>query len=108
MAEMVHPESGRSDYRRRKSDGMGYPGTEVSQMNNLQQGRTKSPCHGCEQRSAECHGICEEYLEFVEVHDKERSEINYQKHLDNLGYGAPYRTNKQLRNLQSNLRRNKV
>ena len=36
-------------------------------------GRTKSPCHGCQDRHAECHSSCEKYQEFAEIHAKERS-----------------------------------
>lgn len=54
-------------------------------------GRTQSPCRGCQDRRGECHASCEKYQEFVEIHTKERSEINTKKHHWNLGYGAPYR-----------------
>lgn len=60
-------------------------------------GRTKSPCHGCEDRNAECHSSCEKYQEFYKIHAKERSEIHYNKKIDNLGFGAPYRTEKRFK-----------
>ena len=30
-----------------------------------------SPCKGCEERSAECHGTCERYAEYRAVHEAE-------------------------------------
>ena len=63
-------------------------------------GRTKSPCYGCKDRTAECHASCGKYKEFERIHDRERSEVHQKKHLESLGYGAPYRTSRQLQNLQ--------
>lgn len=61
-------------------------------------GRTKSPCHGCQYHDGECHAKCKDYAAFVEIHAKEREEIHKRKRLYNLGYGAPYRTERQLHN----------
>lgn len=36
---------------------------------------TKSPCFGCTERTAECHPICEKYLEYEEIHKRESEEI---------------------------------
>ena len=64
-------------------------------------GRTKSPCHGCSERSAECHAKCDAYKEFEKIHAQERSEIHFKRHQEALAYGAPYRTDKQLQNVHS-------
>ena len=60
-------------------------------------GRTKSPCRGCQDRQAECHSSCEKYLEFYEIHNKERADAHHKKRLENLGFGAPYRTEKRFK-----------
>ena len=36
---------------------------------------TKSPCYGCTERNAECHAVCEKYLEYEEIHKRETDEI---------------------------------
>ena len=36
---------------------------------------TKSPCFGCTERSAECHPVCEKYLEYEEIHRRETDEV---------------------------------
>ena len=61
-------------------------------------GRTESPCFRCTERSAECHSSCEQYLDYVDIHAKERSEIHERKHKENLGYGAGYRSEKEWHN----------
>ena len=35
---------------------------------------TKSPCFGCTERNAECHAVCEPYLEYEEIHRRETEE----------------------------------
>jgi len=32
----------------------------------------KNPCHGCTDRTAECHPACEKYLAYVEALEKMR------------------------------------
>ena len=38
-----------------------------------------SPCKGCTERYAGCHGICERYTEWKAAHDKLREDINKTK-----------------------------
>ena len=64
-------------------------------------GRTQSPCYGCHDRSAECHSSCEKYKQFEQIHAKERREIHQKKHQENLAYGAPYRTERQINNVRT-------
>lgn len=59
------------------------------------EGRIKAPCKGCEKRSENCHGICEAYKEFVDLHEKERRENHERRRKYNLGYGAHWRTEKE-------------
>lgn len=65
---------------------------------NIHKGRTHSPCHKCTEHSETCRSGCEKWKEYEEIHKKERAEINKRRKLYNLGYGAPYRTEGQLRN----------
>ena len=69
----------------------------MAQVKGLQIGRTKSPCYGCENRTAECHGSCADYKKYEEIHAQERAAINAERHKENLAYGAPYRTDRELR-----------
>ena len=71
-------------------------------------GRTQSPCYGCTERNAECHSSCEQYLEFVDIHDRERAEIHQKKHKESLGYGAGYRSEREWRNSFQNKNENRV
>ena len=34
--------------------------------------RKKTPCYGCTDRNAECHGVCPAYLEFERENAKQR------------------------------------
>lgn len=38
---------------------------------NLTLCRLQAPCKGCENRSANCHGCCELYQEYVELKDEQ-------------------------------------
>lgn len=59
-------------------------------------GRTTAPCRYCDKHSAECHAKYEAYLEFEKIHAKERQEIHKKKHKYNLGFGARWRSEKEL------------
>ena len=39
---------------------------------------TISPCTGCQERSAECHGVCEKYAKWLEEHREYKRE-NYRR-----------------------------
>ena len=45
--------------------------------------KLKSPCHGCEDRHAGCHGKCEAYASFVESKD-----ADFQKRIASEDYGV--------------------
>ena len=49
-------------------------------------GRTKSPCHGCDDRSVGCHGECEKYEEYKKTHIAEVRQISRNKHEANITY----------------------
>ena len=70
---------------------------------NIKQGRTEAPCKECNGHSETCHFDCKAYLDYLDIHKKERAEYNKRKHQENLSYGAPYRTKKQMDNIKSNL-----
>lgn len=76
-------------------------------MNICHAGRTKSPCRFCEDRDSDCHANCEKYIEFSKIHEKERTKIHKEKHKESLGYGAPYRTERKLKNDIRNARNGK-
>ena len=61
-------------------------------------GRTESPCHECEHHSEICHSICPRYKRFEKIHAEERAEIHKKKHIESLGYGAGFRTEREWRN----------
>jgi len=42
-------------------------------------GRTENPCRGCSNRTIECHSTCEEYLEFLDIHEAELKVIRANK-----------------------------
>lgn len=42
-------------------------------------GRTENPCRGCDKRTTECHTYCEDYLEFLDVHEAELKVIRANK-----------------------------
>jgi len=60
------------------------------------EGRTKAPCMNCKPHEG-CHATCEAYKEFERIHAEERRQIHLAKHKHNLGYGAPFRSEKQLK-----------
>ena len=64
-------------------------------------GRTASPCFDCDGHNETCHSTCEAYKEYEKIHAKERAEINKAKFEYNLGYGAPYRTDKEYENIRA-------
>lgn len=59
------------------------------------EGRTKAPCMHCKPHEG-CHATCEAYKEFERIHAEERRQIHYNKHKYNLGFGARWRTEKEL------------
>lgn len=64
---------------------------------NIHKGRTNSPCKGCDGHSETCRSACEKWKEWEKVHAQERAAINKKKHEYNLGFGAPYRTEKRFK-----------
>ena len=69
-------------------------------------GRTKSPCHGCKNRSAECHAKCEDYLQFVKDRTEERGIIHkYMKEEKVMIYG---RSDQQFKNALNRSNKNRV
>ena len=64
------------------------------------QGRTKSPCQGCSDRSSECHAKCEKYAEYSKTHMKEVRDIHKKKREYNLGFGAPFKTDRKFKQQQ--------
>lgn len=60
------------------------------------EGRTKSPCMTCEKHSETCRRGCEPYKEFVKIHEEERRQIHQNRHKYMLGYGAKYRSEREL------------
>lgn len=59
------------------------------------EGRTKAPCMNCKPREG-CHATCEAYKEFERIHAEERRQIHNNKHKYNLGFGARWRSEKEL------------
>lgn len=59
-------------------------------------GRTKAPCRDCPKHSETCHATCEAYKEFERIHAEERKTINSNKHKYYLGFGARWRSEKEL------------
>jgi len=42
-------------------------------------GRTESPCKECNNHTATCHVSCEDYIEFLEIHEAEMKTIRANK-----------------------------
>jgi len=72
--------------------------TEKKHLKNLtHQGRTKSPCKGCADRSPECHAKCEKYAEYNRIHAQEAKDIHKKRREFYLGFGAQYRSDKEFK-----------
>lgn len=56
----------------------------MKQINH--RGRTKSPCHDCDDRKPGCHAECEKYAEYKETHKAEVREIQRNKFEANITY----------------------
>ena len=60
------------------------------------EGRTKAPCMNCQEHDEACHATCEAYKEFERIHAEERRQIHHNKFKQSLGFGARWRTEKEL------------
>lgn len=47
-------------------------------------GRKNAPCFGCENRSAECHSVCEKYKVAREENAAQKREISRKKYADGI------------------------
>jgi len=72
---------------------------------SIHKGRTNSPCFECKDHSGTCRSGCEKWKEWEKVHAKEREAINKKKHEYSLGFGAPYRTDREWNNVVAAERR---
>lgn len=68
---------------------------------SIHKGRTNSPCFKCEDHSQTCRANCKAWKDWETLHAKEREEINKRKREYSLGYGAPYRSEKEWKSIIS-------
>lgn len=59
------------------------------------EGRTKAPCMNCKPHEG-CHATCEAYKEFERIHAEERRQIHHNRFKQSLGFGARWRSEKEL------------
>ena len=72
---------------------------------SIHKGRTNSPCKDCNGHSETCRSNCQAWKDWEKVHEKERAEINKKKHEYSLGFGAPFRTEREWKNVVAKERR---
>ena len=57
--------------------------------------RTPSPCFDCKDRNESCRPKCAKWKEYEKAHREEKDKIYKNKREYYLGFGAPYRTEKE-------------
>lgn len=60
-------------------------------------GRIKSPCYGCQNRSAGCHSGCDEYQKYLDEHNAEVEQIRENRKKQNAGF-RPRMTDREFQN----------
>ena len=69
---------------------------------------TKAPCKECDNHSDICHAICPAFKEYERIHKEELTAIHKAKHKFNLGFGARWRSEKEMRQENVERRRRKA